>query len=78
MYGKIITNRLCIYKIWEYISVSTDVTLIFKYNKISTMEEKYLSTFHNMDENDIQIIANQMKVISSRVLLNIATPPSLL
>lgn len=25
------------------------------------MEEKYLSTFHNMDENDIQIIANQMK-----------------
>ena len=24
------------------------------------MEEKYLSTFHNMDENDIQIIANQM------------------
>lgn len=37
------------------------MTLIFKYNKISTMEEKYLSTFHNMDENDIQIIANQMK-----------------
>ena len=40
------------------------------------MEEKYLSTFHNMDENDIQIIANHTK-LNFHALIKAKTRPNI-